>query len=231
MPQTWPTLSTRVFKSFLEMTGPDIQELLAQKDIKLKYMISGTFPLCRNRNEAVQNALSSKWNADYLFFADGDQIWPKNTLLDLLSHISDEFPVVSGLYWRKGGNHSCIQGHYSPTEKHKNIMPTIEQMGFVDKAGNQLLFYTPLTDFDTVQPVDVAGCGVLLTKTEVFRKLDIPYFQYYNPYILRGDFSISHASEEMELYAKLRKAGIKTLVVPSVRCGHVTEKVIGCPEE
>lgn len=230
MPLTWATLSSKVFKSFIEMTGPDILAELQKRDIQVKYLITGTFPLCRNRNEAVQIALSNKYEADYIFFADADQIWPKDTLLKLLDHVSDDYPVVSGLYWRKGGNHACIQGHYTDWKRHENIRKTIEGMGFVDKDGNQLLFYKPLTDFHTVQPIDVAGCGVLMVRADVFKKLDIPYFHYWNPYILNGDFSISHASEEMQFFAKLRKAGIKTLVVPSVRCGHVTEVVIGSPE-
>lgn len=231
MPLTFRDLPSKVFKSFLEMTGPDIQALLLQKDIHLQYLISDTFPLCRNRNEAVEKARSNKYMADYIFFADADQIWPKNTLLKLLEHISDEYPVVSGLYWRKAAPHSCVQGHYSTWNSHENIRKTIENMGFVDSSGNQLLFYRPLQDFDTVQPIDVAGCGCLLVKSSVFGKLEIPYFKYFNPYVLEGDYSISHASEEMNFFAKLRKAGIKTLVVPSIRCGHLAEKVIGIAEQ
>jgi hypothetical protein len=231
LPLSWDSISSRVFRSFLDMTGPDIQELLAQKGIRLRYLISDTFPLCRNRNLAVEQAISSKYAADYIFFADADQIWPKNTLLELLAHISDEYPVVSGLYWRKGGDHRCVQGHYSEWKGHEGIRNTIKDMGFIDKDDNQLLFYRSLTDFDTVQRIDVAGCGCLLVKADVFRKIEIPYFNYFNPYILQGDFSISHVSEEMLMFAKFRKAGIKTLVVPSVRCGHLTEKVIGIPEQ
>jgi hypothetical protein len=231
MPLTWPALPTKVFKSFLDMTGPDVQDALREKGIKLEYLISGTFPICRNRNEAIQLALSNKYNADYIFFADGDQIWPKNTLLELLGHISGLYPVVSGLYWRKGGNHACVQGHYSSWDKHENIRKTIEGMGFVDQEGNQCLFYKPLQDFDTMQAIDVSGMGCLLVDAEVFRKVELPWFNYYNPYVLNGDFSINHASEEMLFFCKLRKANIKTLVVPSVRCGHLAERVIGCPEQ
>lgn len=224
MPLTWPTISSKVFKSFLEMVRTPIP------GVEIDVMISGTFPLDRNRNEAVDLAMSSKYGADYIFFADADNIHPKDTISRLLSHCSDDFPVVSGLYWQKAPPHGCVQGHYSGWEKHEGIRKTIETMGFVDPSGNQCLFYKRLQDYSITQPIDVGGCGCLLVRTDVFKKIDLPYFAYFNAYSLGGDFSITHASEEMIFFCKLRKAGIRTLVVPSVRCGHETTKVIGCPE-
>jgi len=232
MPLSWPNLSSRVFRSFVDLISPEVRKELADKfDVQVKTMISDTFPLDRNRNEAVDLATSNKYEADYIFFADADNIWPKNTLVSLMSNISNEFPSVSGLYWRKGAPHVCVQGHYSGWEKHELKRKVIEQMGFIDKDGNQLLYYKPLKDFDTKQPIDVAGCGCLLVKAEIFKNLSLPYFGYFNAYSLGGDFTITHVSEEMLLFAKFKKAGIKTLVVPEVRCGHITEKVIGCSEE
>lgn len=232
MPQTWPTMSTRVFKSFLKMTGPAVQRRLLEKhEVELlEPMISGTFPIDRNRNQAVDKALSNTYEADYIFFADGDQIWPENTLSLLLDAISDEFPVVSGLYWRKAPPYKCVQGNYSTWEKHELQRRAITEMGFVDAAGNQCLFYRPLEDFDTQRPIDVSGMGCLLAKTEIFKKIDLPYFAYFNSYSLGGDFTFEHVSEEILFFCKLRKAGIKTLLVPAVKCGHEVLKVIGCVE-
>lgn len=232
LPYTWPTISTRVFKSFLDLTSFDAQkQLIDNYDIKTSIFISNTFPLDRSRNEAVDLAVSSKYSADYIFFADGDNIWPSNTLQTLLNSVSDEFPVVSGLYFRKSPPYVAVPGHYSTWEKHELKRKTIEEMGFVDQAGNQCLYYKPVQDFDTVQPIDVAGMGCVLVRTDVFQKIDLPYFGYFNSYSLGGDFAITHSSEEMLFYCKLRKAGIKTLLVPTVRCGHEVLKVVGCPEE
>lgn len=232
MPFSWPSISKRVFKAFAALTAPSVQEELAKRGVRLlDPLISDTFPLDRNRNEAVTQALSNKYAADYIFFADGDNIWPSYTLPELLDAISDEYPVVSGLYWRKTAPYKCVQGLYSTWEKHELKRGTLESIGLVDKRDDQqLLFYKPLEDYDTQQRIDVAGCGALLAKTEVFRKIDLPYFGYFNAYSLGGDFTIQHASEEMLMFAKFRQAGIKTLVVPSVRCGHEVTKVIGSPE-
>lgn len=227
MPMTHERISAKTFKSFTEMTNNGIPP-----EFEVNILIHDLFPLDRNRNDAVTQALSSKYDADYIFFADGDQVFPHDAIPKLLAHCTDEFPVVSGVYWRKAPPHTCVQGHYSPwTKDLENRRPTIEKLGFIDKDGNQCMFYRSLMDYTTVQPIDVAGMGCLLVRTDVFKKLDLPYFAYFNPYSLGGDYTIQHLSEEMLFFCKLRKAGIKTLVVPEVRCGHVTEKVIGCPEQ
>jgi len=223
-PCTWPTISTRVFRSFLDLVRHPVE------GCNINPMISDTFPLDRNRNEAVDNALSSKYAADYIFFADADQIWPVDTIPRLLAHVTDEFPVVSGLYFRKAHPHVAVPGHYATWEKHESQRKTIESMGFIDKDGNQTLFYKPLRDFTTIQTVDVSGMGCLLVRSDIFKKLEMPYFAYFNCYSLGGDYTINHASEEMLFFSKLRKAGIKTLLDPSVRCGHEVLKVIGSPE-
>jgi hypothetical protein len=231
MPQTWPTISTRVFKSFLELVSPDNLKEYEKRGYQVKTLISGTFPLDRNRNEAVDLAISGKYSANLIMFIDGDNILPKNAIVSLIDEISDEYPVVSGLYWRKSAPYACVQGHYGKNEKQKDRMETIKSMGFVDeKTGQQLLFYTPLKDFTTQQTIDVSGMGCLLAKAEVFKKLDLPYFSYHNSYSLGGDFSITHSSEEMTYFMKLHKQGIKTLLVPSVKCGHEVYHVIGNPE-
>lgn len=231
MPQTWPTFSTRVFKSFIDLVSHDNLNEYEKLGYQVKTMISGTFPLDRNRNEAVDLAISSKYSADLMMFVDGDQILPSNAIFNLLEQINDEFPVVSGLYWRKSPPYACVQGHYGSNEKQKNRMETIKSIGFVDDKGQQTLFYTPIKDFDTQQTIDVSGMGCLLVKTEIFKKIELPYFGYFNSYSLGGDFTIEHVSEEMLFFSKLHKAGIKTLLIPSVRCGHEVYRVIGSPEQ
>jgi len=104
-------------------------------------------------------------------------------------------------------------------------------MGMISETGQQLSYYTPLQDFDTKQAIDVSGVGCLMVKTDVFKKIPMPWFRYYDPYLLGGDFSITGISEEMHTFASFHKAGIKTLLVPEVKCGHECLKVIGSPEQ
>jgi len=230
LPCTWPTISTKVFRSFLEIVSPQIQEDLRQQDIQLKFLINDTFPLDRNRNQAVEKAMKNDIEADFIFFADADQIWPKDTIPRLLAHISDDYPVISGLYWKKTPPYGCVAGFYSGWKKNEPRRAFLEKNGFVAPDGSPCLFYTPLRDFDTVQRIDVSGMGCVLIKTDVFKKLDLPYFGYVNCFSTGGDYTVDHCSEEMIFWAQLKKKGIKSLVDPTVRCGHVAEKVIGCPE-
>lgn len=232
VPMTYPTLSTRFFKSFLDLVSPvQLAHYREKYGLEIKTLVSNTFPLDRNRNEAADLAMSNKYNADYLMFIDGDNILPKSAISDLMDAISEEHPVVSGLYWRKGPPFTCVQGLYAPNARHEKKMETIKNMGFVDETGQQLLYYSPLKDFDTIRPIDVSGMGCLLVKTDVFKRIELPYFGYFNSYSLGGDFTIESVSEEMLFFCKLRKNGIKTLLVPSVRCGHEVLRVIGCMEE
>lgn len=225
IPNTFPAISSRFFKSFTEMSRVSIDGL------KIEILISDTFPLDRNRNKAADMALSSKYSADYMLFVDADNILPGDAIERLMFHVSDEFPVVSGLYFRKKPPYRAVAGHYSGWKDHENQRGTIESMGFIDKDGNQCLFYQPVRDFDTIQPVDVSGMGCILVRMDVFKRITLPYFAYFNPYSLAGDFSIQHASEEMLFFCKLRKAGIRTLLDPTVRCGHEVLRVIGCTED
>ena len=225
LPNTYPTISSRFFKSFLDLTHYKIS------DVETDFYMSKTFPLDRSRNQIVQIARSKPYFADYILFVDGDNLLPKNALETLLSHASDEFPVVSGLYFRKSSPYRAVPGHYVGWEKREMMRKTIESMGMVDKDGNQCAFYQSILDFSTAQPIDVSGCGCLLVRMDVFDKIELPYFGYFNAESLGGDYSIDHLSEEMLFFCKLRQAGIKTLLVPSVRVGHEVLKVIGCSEE
>lgn len=233
LPLTWPQISTKVFTSFVDLVHGQAQNGLKTKhEIDLSVLIHDKFPLDRNRNSAVELMLSTQYNADYIFFHDADNVIPKGGVEKLLSHISDEFPIVSGIYFRKAPPHLCVAGHYSAWNPNLEMRrESLKEQGFIAPDGSQCLFYKPLLDFTTVQPIDVSGMGCLLVKADVFRKLEMPYFAYVNPYTNGGDFFIDHASEEMLFWAQCKKKGIKALVDPTVRCGHVAEVVIGANQQ
>lgn len=230
VPCTWPTISRRFWESYVAMTGPNIAEEMDKKfNTKMVTMTHNKFPLDFNRNSAIDRA-DREFKADYIQFLDADMIFPKDTIPKLMVHITDETPVATGLYWRKGGSMRCVQGKYAANDRHTTKMQSIKEAGFVDDNGQQCLYYKPLTSFDVVEPIDVSGMGVLLAKMDVFKKLEHPYFKYTNGYSSGGDFTLDHSSEEMWFFAQLKKKGIKMMCDPSIRCGHLKESVIGCPE-
>lgn len=231
VPCTWSTVSRRFFQSFVEMTGPDIQEEMDKKwNVKMVTMVHDKFPLDLNRNSAVDRA-DREFKADYIQFLDADQVFPKDTIPRLFQHITDETPVVTGLYWRKGGTMRCVQGKYSPwSDSLEKKRGSIAEQGFLSSDGSQCLYYKPMTSYDVVEPIDVSGMGCLLVRTDVFKALDLPYFKYVNGYSTGGDFTFEGCSEEMWFFAQLKKKGIKMMCDPSIRCGHLKEVVVGCPE-
>lgn len=230
VPNTWPTVSRRFWESYVAMTGPDVQEEMDSKyNVKMVTMTHDKFPLDLNRNSAVDRA-SREFKADYIQFLDSDQVFPKDTIPKLMAHVTDETPVATGLYWRKGGSMRCVAGKYAPNSRHETKMGSLKEQGFIAPDGSQCLYYQPLTSYDVAEPIDVSGMGCLLARMDVFKALEHPYFKYVNGYSTGGDFTIDHASEEMWFFAQLKKKGIKMMCDPSVRCGHLKEVVVGCPE-
>ena len=229
MPLTWPTISTKVFRSFLDMTGPDVQEELAKKDIKLKFMIHDKFPIDLNRNEAFDLSLTNKYEAKFIMCCDADQVFRKDTILKLLD-VLEENPdagAATGIYFRKKHPYTCVVGKYSPWSKDlENKRAALMEYGFIAGDGQQTLFYKPLQYFDVTQRVHAFGMGCILIRSEIIKQLDRPYFKYINSHSLGGDLTIGGATEDMWFCSQLYQKGIKVLCDPKVHVGHVTEKVI-----
>lgn len=230
VPCTWPTVSRRFWESYVAMTGPDIVEQMDKKwNVKMITMTHNKFPLDFNRNSAIDRA-EREFKADYIQFLDADMVFPRETIPKLMEHISDKTPMATGLYWRKGGNMRCVVGKYAPWERHENKRKSIEEQGFVAPDGSQCLYYQPLTSYDVPEPVDVSGMGCILSRLDCFKRLELPYFKYVNGFSTGGDFTFEGISEEMWFFAQCKKKGIRMMMEPSVRCGHLKEVVVGCPE-
>ena len=231
VPVALASVSKRFFESFIAMTGPDIQEELDSKyGVKMVVMTHDVFPIDRNRNSAVERA-KREFQADFMQFIDADMVFPSDMIPRLMAHISDETPMATGLYWRKGGSSRCIQGKYSPwSPSLENKRGSITEQGFIAPDGSQTLYYKPLTSFDVVEPVDVTGGGCLLVRMDVFDKLKLPYFKYYDAYLTGGDYTFEGISEDMHFNSECRKQGLKTMMDPTIRCGHLKEVVFSCSQ-
>lgn len=226
IPLTWSTVHSRVFKSIMDMIHPEILELLdSEFGVVISPLIHDPFPIDFNRNDAVVRAIEDH-GADYVMFCDADQVFPRNTLVELLKLVSDEFPVVTGIYFRKKPPHTCVIGKYLPNDQVAEARKApLAGQGLLTDSGDQCLYYRDLQSFDVVQPVDAFGMGCVLVRTDVFSKLEQPYFKYINGYTT-GDYTFQNITEDMWFCAQLKKKGIRTLCNPKVLCGHMVEKVI-----
>lgn len=230
MPQTYPTISVKTFKSFIDLISPENLNLYASKyDLEVKVWISNTFPIDRNRNEAFDLCTSNKYEADLVMCCDGDQVFKKDTITRLLDTLEEnpEAGGCTGIYFRKTPPHRCVVGTFSPwSESLEKKRAALTEYGFVGPDGNQTLFYKPMTYFDVVRPVNAFGLGCILFKTEIFKLLKQPFCKYTNPYSLGGDFTFEGCSEDMWMCSQLKQAGVKILCNPKVQVGHVVEKTI-----
>lgn len=211
------------------MTNSKAKGRLAELGYELMdTFICDKFPIDLNRNHAFDYALN-KVQADLVMCCDGDQVFKKNTLTTLLDTLIDnpDVDAVTGVYFTKTFPHRAVVGKYSPwSDQLRPKEASLKSQGFIDKDGNQTLYFKHLQYFNVVQPIDVFGLGCILIKTEAFRKIEQPYCKYVNMYSTGGDYTYQGHSEDMWLCSQFKKAGIKTLVNPKVMVGHVTERVI-----
>lgn len=201
---------------------------LAMIDLMQKYKVAssikilGDFPIDANRQRFVDEAMES--GADYLFFMDMDQTFPPDTLLKLFEVISDERPIVSGMYFLKTQPYSPVMGRYVEwSEEMLQHKEEFDRLGFVHPDGRQLAMWRAFTYFDKTVPfkADVIGLGCVLMKTSVFKDLEKPYFRYV-PGITP---SMKHKTmdEVMHLCAQFAKKDIPIYIDPRVQCGHITQ--------
>lgn len=224
IPITWDKVSTAFFQSFLDITRYDIQKELREKyDLSLNFMVTQTFPIDRNRNEVIEMAME-QYQADYLLFLDADQVFPKLTIPWLFESLfaKPEFDVVSGVYFKKNDDNHAVLGHYVP-DIDPEVRKVLRRYGFADDNG-QYLFYRPQQSFlhGKSFPIDVSGMGCLLVRTECLKRIEQPYFKYFDRFLC-PDWTEKGLSEDMVFFAKLKQAGIKVLCDSRVMCGHLKE--------
>jgi len=144
------------------------------------------------RNDLAQQALRE--GCSHLIMMDTDQVYPENTILQLLSHDVD---VVGGVVHRR----------YPP-------FAPILYRGTLDKYQ-----YVPDEEMysgDMIE-VDATGCACMLIKTEVFLDLDYPWFE------IQRKPNGKTVGEDIGFCYKLRSKGKQIYVDTSVSVDHMSE--------
>ena len=142
------------------------------------------------RNIIVEEALSL--NADYVLFISDDVLPPQRVFEDLAKHKKD---MVTGVYWTKN----------QPTKPY--IFKDMMKGPFEDWKYGEFF------------EIDWAGVDCLLVHTDVFRKIEPPWFSTdwtYN----ENQPKVHVPTEDLYFYTKTRKAGIKLWCDTAVQCGH-----------
>lgn len=130
-------------------------------------------------------------DATHILFIDDDMIMPPNGLVRLLSH---NVPIVGALYFARTPPHLPIA--YRHVEDNQWVAITNYNAG--------------------LQEVDAIGAGFLLVKTEVFKKIQRPWFEFSDK-----------MGEDMYFCLQAGKAGYTILLDGDVVCRHLSVMEVG----
>ena len=162
------------------------------------------------RNRIAQKAMDL--NADFLLSVDNDVVLPKNTLTLLLE---DAKEVCLGFYAHRNADNryngrTCI-------------------CKLKDENGNEYYHYPLESEYTVTEMADMAesgeskiavhggGMGCSLIRTDVFRRLSYPWYDWVN----YGDANRGMLSEDLYFCALCRTAGIQIYADVRAGCGHM----------
>lgn len=156
------------------------------------------------RNNIAQKALDM--GVDYVLMVDNDVVLPKNALISMLDGSVD---VCLGYYAHRpaeniymGKTSVCRIGEFNYTWQY----PALELAGMRERGEYKVQIHG-------------GGMGCALIKTDVFRKLAYPWFDWVN-YKNRGILS-----EDLYFCEQCGQAGIPIYTDTRAGCGHIMRHV------
>lgn len=165
------------------------------------------------RNKIAQTAIDRGY--DYLFMVDNDVTPPKDALVNLVSHGVD-----------------CVSGFYLHRSNDNRPSDRTCACKLYDENGNAYFNYPLESEYTKdelatlKQETDLieihgGGMGCILVKTDVFRKIEYPWFDWIN----YNDEHRGMLSEDLYFCEKLRMSEIKRYLDPRVSCGHLFRRI------
>jgi len=147
-------------------------------------------------NTLASNALEHC--IDYVFWTENDMLLPFDIITRLYEQIKiNKLDACSGLYFLRGdGTQPCLYNRD-------------------DECDNKFAFIpVMLLPENDLFRIDCAGMGCVLIKTDVFRKMEFPWF----------DLKEGSYGQDIYFWSKAKDAGIKLAVDTSLQCGHLCER-------
>jgi hypothetical protein len=147
------------------------------------------------RNLIIQTALEH--NCTHVLFIDDDMTYDADSLDKLLSHNLD---IVTGLYLRRDYPHQPLIFDYS------------------DPEGSALYSYLE-GDEPRLKPIQNAGLGFCLIKTDVFRKME-------KPWVRLGELNSEQWCDDIGFFNRARAAGFEMFCDTECCLGHMGTMII-----
>lgn len=214
-------LATPSLPTDFHITSREATQYLIANVNKLPFDVVGvrvieppTFPIDANRNECV--AWIKHHKVDISVWIDGDQKLNQTTIFDLLNK-GYEYPIYAGMYYLK-------EYPYYPV---------------VFKSDDKFAGHKPILKFptDKLFYADMIGMGCVKIDTEVFEKLNRPYFKYQRmrknvaDRTMHPEYSkfkyfagVNDVSEDVWFWKQVRdKTDYRIVVDPQIQVGHITQ--------
>lgn len=169
------------------------------------YMLSSTV-IDRARNHLVRDAL--KDGCDYIMFIDADMLLPPNAVDNL---IDMNVGIASGLYFTKGKP-------YLPVARVKKKDSYSPEKWDTDDDHR----YLETFEFNKIMKVAAVGMGCCLIKSEIFRKLEYPWFKFEWK---KRDGNVFQLAEDLYFCENALKEGYDTYLNTGIVCEHFGTEV------
>lgn len=161
---------------------------------KMFIMAGDGYTISENRNYIAIQAIKN--NCDYVLSIDDDQIFPPDTLTRLLKHDVD---IVA-----------CkINAKVFPIQHHVQLLDE-SHLTLQDRMMGKI--ETPEELFEC----KAIGTGVILIKTEVFKKIELPWFSTET-----HENGMTKMGEDYWFCRQARNAGYKIYCDPTLQIGHI----------
>lgn len=183
------------------------------ENVQVDLKIVHAYHVSVGRNELATYALTQGY--DYLFFVDSDVVIPNYALERLLKA---NVLVINGTYPRK--EIATITDSNPYTTLYRHDRRNLNKINF----GPFFMLSAELPK-EGIVPVDAAGLGCTLIKTDVFRILggnDWFHFGDEKQQIDKGPYCLG---EDLYFYRECLRHDIQPYAEGSVRCGHVGKMI------
>ena len=166
------------------------------------------------RNRIAQMAIDK--NTDYVLMVDNDVVLPKDVLIDLTDDIKD---VCLGYYAHRDRDNiyrgwTCVSKLYDDSGKKYFNFPleseyAAEELRQLKEKGQHKI------------EIHGGGMGCAFIKTDVFRKLKYPWYDWVN----YADDHRGVLSEDLYFCVACKKKGIPIYTDTRANCGHMLRHV------
>lgn len=162
------------------------------------------YTIAENRNYIAATAL--KYDSDYLLMIDDDMVFEADLLDQLIANDKD----ICGVAYHSRGS----------TDKIKIVPSEIMAIAEVDKGKYINLETETDPKYKDTFECYATGTGIILIKTEVFKKIPAPWFEF--TYFENGKCK---EGEDWNFCFKAKDAGYKIYCDPKPVIGHLGEQI------